>query len=91
MAANSIDVLRDKLYAESDARLRRLVDERLDPLRVAGNLVVNITEARAYTITELTNMIGEAYMAERRAQARNQYVDDFMRKVHQYAQTQRGR
>ena len=90
MAVNSIDILRDKLYSEADAALRRRIDDRLDMLRQAGgNQSVNITEARVYTFGELVTLMADSYFAANRDTNRNQYVDAFMRKVQQFAQNQR--
>lgn len=84
MASTELDVLRDKIYAAADARLRRKIDERLDPIRqaVSGrNLQTPVLEARSYDLMELVQMIADRVFAIRRDQERAELTTTFLSRV----------
>ena len=86
MAATELDVLRDKIYSASDARLRRQIDERLDPIRTAvsgRNLQTPVLEARRYDVMELVQIMADSVFAVRRDQARAELTTKFLEKVRQ--------
>lgn len=86
MAANPLDVLRDKLNTRADARLRAILIDKVEGLRdltrnvgpfefTKGNVTVQVTPA------ELVNALVDAWFTSRRDQYRAEYVSEFLRKV----------
>ncbi len=85
--ADKIDVLRDKLFAQSDAKLRRLIDERLEPVRqlVGGRpgMKIKVNDG-TYSLEQVVTKLADALHAERRDQARAETVSEFIKKVEEF-------
>lgn len=89
----TIAALQQQINAKSDARLRRRIDERLDPLRQdVANMpaLVFMADETAQTAQqvevtmaaiELVNVLAEAAFMQRRDQVRNKATRDFLEKV----------
>lgn len=79
---NELDILRDKIFAAADGRLRKRIDERLDVLRQDAGLIGNVTiNGMPVTAISAVNAIADAAFRARRDTARQQAVDDFLQKV----------
>lgn len=85
-----LDALRAKLYSRADAKLRRLVDERVDPFRniVPRDIIPFNARASDGTVietgltgVELVNILVQAIIDERRNTTRQAEVDIFLRTV----------
>ena len=92
MASNELDVLRDRLYTQADARLRNRLTERLEGFRNLTRTVARIefeandvsTDApvQVYlSAADLVTIIGQGWFREVRDQNRAEFVDKFLAKV----------
>lgn len=89
----TIEALQQQINSAADAKLRRRIDERLDPLRqdVANMPAITFSAQEAnqsvqpvtVTITpaELINVLADAAFNLRRDQARQKATRDFLAKV----------
>lgn len=89
----SIATLQDQINTKADARLRRRIDERLDPLRqdvadigvITFNAVDPLQSAQPVSVqldaVALVNVLADAAFSQRRDQARNKLTRDFLAKV----------
>lgn len=91
----TVATLQDQINVKSDARLRRRIDDKLDPIRqIAGNANVQCTIPARFVssnpdgsvsmdATILLDALADGYMNLRRDQARQQLTRDFLEKVAQ--------
>lgn len=89
----SINALQDQINAAADARLRRQIDERLDPIRQQVSQMpeyefaaMEVNQTAQQTLVRMTplamvNIVAEAAFDQRRDQARNRATRDFLDKV----------
>ena len=75
----TINALQEQINVQADARLRRRIDERLDPIRGQSAQRTRIR----MTPLAMVNLIADAAFNQRRDQARNKATRDFLDKVAQ--------
>jgi 16S rRNA U1498 N3-methylase RsmE len=86
--ADKLDVLRDKLFNQADAKLRNAIDEHLEPvLRMVSGRGLSVTvKAGEYPLEKVVALLGDKLHAERREQNRAETVSEFIKKVEEFGQ-----
>lgn len=92
MAANQLDILRDRIYQQSDNRLRRKVNARLEQIQTAVDTIPTLAipleladvNRGAISARDAIRKLGEAYFMHRRDQEREAYVAEFLSAVEKH-------